>query len=194
MKTFSQKMLRTVLLFLLLAAFAAVQSQTSYVTVNGTLKDAKTGEKISFAAITVPGTGIGTVSNSDGDFTLKVNISLNAEYFEVSHLGYATTKFRIDGGGRQEKTYTLESQPIRLQEISVVPKNAGEIACAFAEYGDDVGDAFHLGNLMAGQKDRFSGRRPIDHAFQELAADHGVQSGGGLVENQQIRLVGQGQR
>lgn len=127
MKTSNKNVFSFGILCLLFAASFAAMAQSTFVTVSGTLKDAKSGEKISYAAITVPGTGIGTVSNSDGDFILKVNTSLNAEFFEVSHLGYATTKFRISEGIGQDKTYQLQTQPIRLQEISVVPKDAREI-------------------------------------------------------------------
>jgi len=127
MKTFYQNLIRSGMLFLLFAACGATSAQSIFVTVTGTLKDAKTGEKISYASITIPNTGIGTVSNADGDFTLKVNTSLNAEYFEVSHLGYATTRFMISEGVEKEKTYLLEIRPINLQEISVVFKDPREI-------------------------------------------------------------------
>ena len=127
MKTINKNLLSIGIIFLLFASSFATKSQSTFVTVSGTLKDAKSGDKISYAAITVPGTGIGTVSNADGDFTLKVNTSLNAEFFEISHLGYATTKFKISEGVGANKTYKLETQPIRLQEIAVVPKDAKEI-------------------------------------------------------------------
>ena len=127
MKTFHKKLIRAGIIFLLLSAVAVVSAQNAFVTVTGTLKDAKTNEKINYAAITVPGTGIGTVSNSDGEFTLKVSTSLNAEYFEVSHLGYATTKFRISDAVEKDKTYYLETKPVSLQEISVVTMDAREI-------------------------------------------------------------------
>jgi len=127
MKTFTKNLIRTCIVLLLYTACVTTLAQNAFVTVTGTLKDAKTGEKIYYAAITVPNTGIGTVSNSDGEFTLKVNTSLNAEYFEVSHLGYATTRFKISEAAGKEKTYYLEIQPIKLQEINVLPKNAREI-------------------------------------------------------------------
>ena len=127
MTTLKKNLIRSGLLFLLFAAYAAASAQNSFVTVTGTLKDAKTNEKINYAAITVPNTGIGTVSNSDGDFTLKVNTSLNAEFFEVSHLGYATTRFRISDAAGKDKTFYLEIKPVNLREISVVNKDAKEI-------------------------------------------------------------------
>jgi len=106
-----------------LAVFFAIISggmaQENHVTVCGVLKDAKSGDKISFASITVPGTGIGTVSNSDGEFILKVNKSLDAEYFEVSHLGFATAKFKISELTGAQKIFFLEIQPVQLKEIPV---------------------------------------------------------------------------
>jgi len=78
MKTFNKNLICSGMIVLLFTAFSATFAQNTFVTVNGTLKDAKTGEKINYAAITVPNTGVGTVSNSDGDFMLKVNTSLNA--------------------------------------------------------------------------------------------------------------------
>ena len=115
MKTFRKNLIRVAILFLLFAIYGSAVAQNDYYTVNGLLKDAKTGEKIIYATITVPGTGIGTVSNSDGEFTLKVSKSLNAEYFEVSHLSYATAKFKISEAVGREKTFSLEIQPIHAE-------------------------------------------------------------------------------
>jgi hypothetical protein len=124
MKTFTNHLIRTALLFQLFVISSAVLAQEPFVTVNGLLKDAKTGDKVSYATITVPGTGIGTVSNSDGEFTLKVNTSTNAEYFEVSHLSYQTAQFKISDAVGKENAYFLEIQPVQLKEIPVVPQDA----------------------------------------------------------------------
>jgi hypothetical protein len=127
MKIFSKILLRTAVVILFVAAYGTARPQGSFVTVSGQLKDAKTGEKIAYASITVPNTNIGTVSNSDGKFILKVNSSLNAEYFEVSHLSYATTKFKISESVGKDKTFYLEIRPIQLQSMSVVPGDAKSI-------------------------------------------------------------------
>jgi len=124
MKILGKKLIRTGILFLLFAAYGMTSAQNTFVTVNGLLKDAITGEKVSFATITVPNTGIGTVSNSDGEFTLKVYTSLDAEYFEVSHLSYKTAQFKISEAAGKENTFYLEIQPIQLKEVPVVPKDA----------------------------------------------------------------------
>ncbi len=127
MKNFYRNPFRFTLLILLLTAFGATTAQNTVFVVSGQLKDAKTGDKISHATITVPNTGIGTVSNSDGEFTLKISAALNAEYFEISHLSYATTQFRISEATGKEKTFYLDLQPINLNEISISPGDARDI-------------------------------------------------------------------
>ncbi len=123
----SRKLLIPAGMLILFATWGTAFSQNSFVTISGQLKDAKTGEKIIYASITVPNTNIGTVSNSDGKFTLKVNTSINAEYFEISHLSYTTTKFKISESVGKDKTFYLEIRPIQLQEMSVVPGDAKSI-------------------------------------------------------------------
>ena len=127
MKTSVKNMISVGILFLFFASTAVTLAQNTFITISGLLKDAKTGEKIIYATISVPNTGIGTVSNSDGEFTLKVSTSLNAEFFEVSHMSYATAKFKISEAVGNEKTFYLDIQPIQLKEISVVPQDARSI-------------------------------------------------------------------
>ncbi|MDP4189514.1 MAG: carboxypeptidase-like regulatory domain-containing protein, partial [Bacteroidota bacterium] len=124
MKAFSHNRIFFIIILLLFAFQNPGLTQNSYVTIFGKLKDAKTGEKIIYATISVPNTNIGTVSNSDGEFILKVSTSLDAEYFEVSHLGYTTRKFRISEAAGKENTFYLEIQPIQLNEVAIVPKDA----------------------------------------------------------------------
>lgn len=130
MKTSLQIILRIVILIFFMSGAGAAFSQNgndSFITINGHLKDAKTGEKIVFATISIPNSGIGTVSNSDGEFTLKVSKSLNAEYFQVSHLSYTTTKFKISESLGNDKTFLLDQQFVLLNEVTVIPKDARAI-------------------------------------------------------------------
>lgn len=148
MKTFNKNLICISILFLLFTTHVITLAQNTFVTVNGLLKDAKTDEKVSFATITVPNTSIGTVSNSEGEFTLKVNTSLNAEYFEVSHLSYATAKFKISEAVGKEKTFYLEIQPIQLKEIPIVPKDArGMVEMAFRNIRKNYSE---VPNMMTG--------------------------------------------
>ena len=60
--------------------------------VRGQVRDAKTGAAVSFASIGVRGTGIGTVSNLDGGFTLFVPTSRAHDTIQISCVGYATAR------------------------------------------------------------------------------------------------------
>lgn len=127
MKTFSKNLIRVGIALLLFVAAGTLSAQGTYVTIKGVLKDAKSGDKITYATISVPNTSIGTVSNSEGEFTLKVSASLQAGFFEVSHLGYATKRFNISESTGEGKTFYLDLQPIQLKEVSVIPKDPREM-------------------------------------------------------------------
>jgi hypothetical protein len=127
MKTLIYNVLRFGIIILFMSSYGSIYGQNSnnsFFTVSGQLKDAKTGEKIIYATISVPGTGIGTVSNSEGEFLLKVSKSLKADTFEVSHLSYTTTRFKISEIVGKEKTLYLEPQYVMLKSITIVPNDA----------------------------------------------------------------------
>jgi hypothetical protein len=148
MKTLNKILMRGVILFLLLAVSGSTLAQNTFITISGVVKDAKTGDKITYATISVPGTGIGTVSNSDGEFILKINTSLNAEYFEVSHLSYATAMFKISEAVAKEQEYLLEIKPVLLKEIPIVPEDARTmVEMAFRNIGKNYSD---VPNMMTG--------------------------------------------
>ncbi len=130
MKTLLHSAIRLGIIIIFLTGCGAMYAQNgsdSYVTISGKLKDAKTSEKIIYANISVPGTAIGTVSNSEGEFTLKVDKSLNIDVFEVAHLSYATTKFKISEAVGKEKSFYLEPKILMLSEITIVPKDARSV-------------------------------------------------------------------
>lgn len=126
MKAFIKRMtaLSVITALVLGFGYSYAQNNTTYFTVNGILKDSKTKQKVVFASISVPGTNIGTVSNSDGEFTLKVQKSLNASEFEVSHLGYLNKKFTIVESANAEQIFYVDPYSVELQELVVKPVDA----------------------------------------------------------------------
>lgn len=130
MKTLIYNVFRLGIIIIFMSSYGSTFAQNdndSFFTVTGKLKDAKTNEKISYATISVPGTGIGTVSNSEGEFILKVSKASNIDVFEVSHLSYATKQFKISESLGKEKTFYLETQYIMLNEISIIPNDARKV-------------------------------------------------------------------
>lgn len=110
--------------------FAAnlIAQEVNYNLVNGVVKDSRTKERVVFATITVPGTTIGTVANSDGEFTLKVPKTAKSAEFEISHLGYQNKRFPIvNGTSGKGKEYLIDPASVEIKAIVVRPLDARKI-------------------------------------------------------------------
>ena len=66
----------------------AQEEVENYFTVTGVVKDKENKKKLENVNVSVPGTNIGTVTNSDGVFALKIKDAESAWGLEVSHIGY----------------------------------------------------------------------------------------------------------
>ncbi len=144
MKTFINrfKALSMVAILTLGFGFTYAQNGTSYYTVNGVIKDSKTKQKVVFASVSVPGTNIGTVSNSDGEFSLKVQKSLNIKEFEVSHIGYQNKKFAITDNANVEQTFLVDPYSVEIKELVIKPMDPRSLVLrAISSIGDNYSDA-----------------------------------------------------
>lgn len=82
-------------------------------------QDQKNKRKIEFANVSVPGTNIGTVTNSDGEFSIKVMKSLSAKDLRVSHIGYMNALIPISGGDLSDLTVWMVANANLLEEVVV---------------------------------------------------------------------------
>ncbi len=104
----------------LLIANAQSQNTTTktdkLIEIKGTVKDAKTAETIPGTSVFVSGTKEGTISDMEGNFTLKV--PMNATTLKLSYIGYITQEVAID---RKKPTIVLLQQDSKaLDEVVVV--------------------------------------------------------------------------
>ena len=104
------------ILLLVFIAFSSV-AMVAQTTVNGTVKDAKTGETLPGANIKIENKAVGTTTDFDGVFVLKV--TENPPFtLEISVLGYKMEKVEITKNN-QEVTVTLTENETSLDEIVV---------------------------------------------------------------------------
>ena len=82
-----------ILLFTFLIFFSTVYSQKS-ASINGFIRDDKTGEPISYANVFIPSTDIGATSNQDGYFVIS-KVPPGLYEFNVSMIGFKTHKENI---------------------------------------------------------------------------------------------------
>lgn len=150
MKTFIKRMMSLGMIAILTIGIGSsfAQNNATYYSVNGVIKDSKTKQNVVFASISVPGTNIGTVSNSDGEFTLKVQKSLLVTEFEVSHLGYVNKKFNIVETANGEQTFYVDPFSVELKELVVKPVDPRSIILrAISSIGDNYSS---VPNMLTG--------------------------------------------
>lgn len=117
-------MLQIGMVVVLVASFGLAYGQNgNYTTVYGVVKDANTRNTVAFATISIPNGNIGTVTNSDGEFLIKVPKSLNATELEISHVGYKNVKLKIEESNGKPGVYFIEPHVLSLQEIVIRPES-----------------------------------------------------------------------
>jgi len=130
MKAFIKQVAYFGLTVILISCYATTFGQTgddSYITISGVAKDAQTRQAVVFASVSIPGTNIGTVTNSEGEFILKVNKSLSVDVFEISHLGYINKQFKIAESLGKERVFYIDEHIYMLKESSIRPLEPKEI-------------------------------------------------------------------
>lgn len=109
------------LLIIMLSAPLTAQNENGYHTIEGSVKDSKSKKKLENVNISVPGTNIGTVTNEDGLFILKIPESVTASYIQFSHLGYTNHKLPITKTNLKDQTVLLSTNTNLLSEVIVLP-------------------------------------------------------------------------
>jgi outer membrane receptor for ferrienterochelin and colicins len=110
------KRILTILTFTLICL-----SNISAQTIAGFIKDSKDSIALSFASITVLGTNIGTTSNANGEFLLKLK-KINETLLVASFIGYKTDTISIPDDPDQI-TIFLEPNSQTLDEVSIVARH-----------------------------------------------------------------------
>lgn len=121
MKTTGNQIAAFLLIFFLALGIAPVsaQNESHYISVSGVVKDKKSKKKLEYVNVSIPGTGIGTVTNEDGEFLIKINDSIDAKSIEISHLGYSNYKLPLDRQNPQRAEIFLTANVNLLNEVVV---------------------------------------------------------------------------
>lgn len=97
----------------------------SYFTVTGIVKNKDNKRKLENVNVSVPGTNIGTVTNADGVFSLKIKDAEVVRGLEVSHIGYLNTQISLkENKDVADLTIWMLPAPNMLNEIVIFGNNA----------------------------------------------------------------------
>lgn len=97
-----------------------------YLQFKGKIIDSKSKNGLSFASISLLGSNISTVSNSEGDFSIKIPTKNKTGQLEFSFLGYKNRKVAISELKADNNNIQLEAFNIALSEV-IVNTNEAEI-------------------------------------------------------------------
>ncbi len=92
---------------------------TDHITLDGTVTDRHTDEPVAYATIGMMGSSLGTVSNQNGDFRIRIPDSLRHTPLQISHVGYEPLLLELNQLPPGENIYRLEPKNISLQEVIV---------------------------------------------------------------------------
>lgn len=136
----------------LLLVLSAVSLTLAQRTISGTVTD-ETGESLIGATVLVKGTTIGTVTDIDGNYSIRVPESNNL--LEFSYTGYATQEISI--GTTNILNVTMQTDVAQLSEVIVVGYNSvkkSDLTSSITSVSGDKLAAQPIGgidNLLQGQ-------------------------------------------
>lgn len=113
-----------------------------FITVSGVVRDKQTRKRLEYVNISVPGTQVGTVTNQEGEFSIKVSKELHAGQVEVSHIGYLNSLLPIDDKENADRVIWLEPNANSLDEVivrgdprQIVEEAVGKIGSNYLQSG-----------------------------------------------------------
>lgn len=92
------------------------QQTTEY---KGVVVDSRSGNEIASAYLTVVGTNISTITNADGEFSIKIPASMDKATITTSHLGYQSKTLPLSYFKTENTRVELDEIAEQLSEISI---------------------------------------------------------------------------
>lgn len=101
------------------------QDDASYTQYKGEIVDAETGKPLIFANLTLQSNNISTVSNTEGEFLLKVPREIREGTVVVSFLGYQTRMIPLNQLNQNNNRIPLNISVTELAEVNLtIPRDA----------------------------------------------------------------------
>lgn len=98
-------------------AVSKTKDSISYKNISGVVLEKLSSEPIAYCSVSLEGTAIGTITNSNGKFLLRVPDSLNVEKLHVSHIGYESQRIPLTFLENGSSNIYLSQRIIPLQEV-----------------------------------------------------------------------------
>ena len=103
--------------FIALVLLALHFNSEAQITVSGTITDRESGEQLLFVSIYDEGTGIGTVSNEYGFFSLT--IPTDSAFINIEFLGYAIKSFEVNKDNLTDLDFSLTKESTEIEVVEL---------------------------------------------------------------------------
>ncbi len=105
--------------------FQDAQSQTSFNQYKGKVMDQDSKKPLVFASLTLEDTNISTISNTEGEFALKIPKDVTSGNIVISFLGYKTVTIPLAQFSPEDNKIMMEVSVMELSEVNLtIPKDA----------------------------------------------------------------------
>ncbi len=99
----------------------------NHIVILGKVVDAKTKKPIAFVSVTVEGSNIGTVTNTEGKFKLQFDRTDEMKFITFKYISYKNETIAIDKIPEKDFIIKLTPSVIPLDEIIIRPNNPKEL-------------------------------------------------------------------
>lgn len=100
------------------------ESADNFTEIRGKVVDKKNGSPLAYAGLVVVGTNISTISNSEGNFTIKIQKNIIGPKIKFSFIGYKNKLISISEINPEKARIEMESSTVLLPELNVISKDA----------------------------------------------------------------------
>lgn len=122
MKTKCKRLIGLVLILMIFSDTTplwADDDTTGYVTISGVVRDKQNKKKLENVNISSQGSNVGTVTNADGEFSLKIRKSDSPVSLGISHIGYLNNQIPLDEKDHTDLTIWMTPYVNVLNEIVI---------------------------------------------------------------------------
>ena len=95
------------------------ENNVEYNTISGVVKDKATKKNLEYVNVSAIGTNVGTVTNKDGEFTLKIDKVLKVSDIQLSCVGYYNSLISFKSDDVEENIFYMTPESIVLDEVLV---------------------------------------------------------------------------
>lgn len=113
------------LILIFIVTTSSISQENNFSEYSGEILDSDTKKPLVFATLTVENSNVSTITNTEGEFTLKIPNTSKGQNIVISFLGYSTIKMPIADLQNKDNQIFMSESVVKLSEVNIsIPKDA----------------------------------------------------------------------